>query len=323
MQFTNISGLSHSITTRQNGFSSGPYASRNLGLHVGDDAAIVQQNRQVLAQEHGFDIKKLVCAQQIHGKNIGIISRETAGRGALDWESALPESDALITDEVGIPLLILVADCAPILLFEPNRRVFAVVHAGWRGAVAGIAGETVELMKQRFGCEAGAIQAGIGPCLSQENLEVGREVAEMIPQKSVLKPHGEKWLLDLRGLIALDLKAAAIQSENIEISNFCTKARPDLFFSHRGQNGVAGRFGILYSRFKFGRIGETLQILNAGFKGRVFVNGAAQFVLSRNFFTRHTNMTFLINPTCDIGTRHSKGLHIGVVSGLLFDDGRE
>jgi len=245
MKFSNFSGLSHQITTRQNGVSVGPYAARNLGLHVGDDANSVQKNRRLLAEENGFNIKQLVCAQQVHGKNISIISREDAGRGALDWESAIQASDALITDQTGIPLLILVADCAPILLFEPNRRVFAVVHAGWRGAVAGIAGETVELMKNHFGCDVATIQAGIGPCLCQENLEVGGEVAAIIPQKSVLKPHGEKWLLDLRGLITLDLKAAGVQNENIEVSEFCPKDRPDLFFSHRGQNGVAGRFGIV------------------------------------------------------------------------------
>jgi YfiH family protein len=245
MQFSNFLGLSHSITTRERGFSAGPYSAGNLGLHVGDEATNVQKNRRLLAEECGFDIEKLVCAQQVHGNNIAIISKNDAGRGALDWESAIPESDALITNETGIPLLILVADCAPILLFEPNKRVLAVVHAGWRGAVSGIAGETVELMKNRFGCDAKSIQAGIGPCLCQENLEVGAEVAEMIPQRSVLTPHGEKWLLNLRGLITLDLKTVGVADHNLEISDFCPKDRADLFFSHRGQNGTAGRFGIV------------------------------------------------------------------------------
>ncbi len=241
-----IPGLHHAVTTRNGGVSSGEYASLNLAFHVGDEAELVRENRRILARELGFDIRKLVTAQQVHGTKIGFPTWREAGRGALDYESAHPAKDALIVAEKEIPVLILVADCAPILLVDPENQVLAVVHAGWRGALAGIARKTVEHLKFDFGTRPENIVAGIGPCLSIENLEVGEEVAAQVAQvdgKSVVsgweKPH-----LDLRGLIQRDLASAGVRAENIETLPFCSKddAR---FFSHRGQKGVAGRFGIV------------------------------------------------------------------------------
>lgn len=243
-----VNDLQHAVTTRVGGVSGGAYESLNLAFHVGDEAEKVRENRRLLASQLGFDPEKLVAAQQVHGVGIAPIGRDEVGRGALDWDSAISNTDALITRERGVPLLILVADCAPILLVDPRQRVLAVVHAGWRGALAGIAGQTVARMASEFGCRAGDVLAGIGPCLCVENLEVGSEVAAQVEAVDALaviqreewdKPH-----LDLRGLIARDLERAGVPEANIEAMPFCSRddAR---FFSHRGQNGVAGRFGIV------------------------------------------------------------------------------
>ena len=245
LRFSGFPELFHAISTRGNGVSSGPYHARNLGFHVGDEAENVRENRRILARECGFKVENLVCAQQVHGSEIQIVTRAQRGRGALDWAGALPACDALVTAETGVPLLILVADCAPILLFDPENRVLAVVHAGWRGAVAGIVAKTVATMNAHFGSNPREIRAGIGPCLCAENLEIGPEVAAQIGEKSALAPRGEKFLLDLRELLAHDLENAGIERENLEISPFCPKNRGDLFFSHRGQNGIAGRFGLV------------------------------------------------------------------------------
>ncbi len=249
MQFhtlSHIKGLHHALTTRDGGVSQSEFTSLNLAFHVGDDAEKVRQNREILASQTGFDLAQLIASQQVHGDSIHVATGRDAGRGALDWDSAIPGTDALITAEKRLPLLILVADCAPILLICPQKQVLAVVHAGWRGALARITGKTVARMGAEFSCAPDTILVGIGPCLSIENLEIGPEVAfeiEKIDARAVIsgweKPH-----LDLRGLIQRDLQRAGVLESKIETMPFCTKSDAR-FFSHRGQNGVAGRFGIV------------------------------------------------------------------------------
>ena len=236
-----IPGFRHAITTRDGGFSVGHFASLNLAFHVGDDAESVGHNRRALAAELGYNAENLVAAQQVHGTDCVVAHSSHAGRGALDWDSALPATDALVTAQSGLPLLILVADCAPILLVDPKTRVFAVVHAGWRGALGGVAADAVAQM-ETLGAHTNNIRAGIGPCLCARNLEVGGEVAAQIADKIVLQASGDKYLLDLRALIQNNLRSAGVnQIETLEI---CPKD-DTTFFSHRGQNGRAGRFGIV------------------------------------------------------------------------------
>lgn len=247
--FSSVPGFRHALSTRNGGVSAGDFSSLNLGFHVGDEVEDVRRNRELWAQHEGFPLQHLVAAQQVHGSSVHVVSRPDVGRGAFGWDDALPACDALVTNEKNVPLLILVADCAPVLLVDPTKRVCAVVHAGWRGALAGIAGKTIETMQREFGTRPDDVLATIGPCLSVENLEVGEEVAAQVEEKDALaivrreewpKPH-----LDLRGLIGRDLAQVGLSEPNIEISPMCPKERHDLFFSHRGQNGSAGRFGIV------------------------------------------------------------------------------
>ena len=240
--FSDIPRFRHAVTTRGGGFSGGDFAGLNLAFHVGDEAETVRRNRRALADELGFDATNLVAAQQIHDAHCAIADSSHVGRGALDWEGALPATDAIVTAELGLPLLILVADCAPILLVDPKARVFAVVHAGWRGALGGVAAVAVTKMES-LGARAKDISAGIGPCLRARNLEVGGEVAALVEDKTVLKAAGDKFALDLRALVRRDLESAGVKQ--IEIMENCPKDQGETFFSHRGQNGKAGRFGIV------------------------------------------------------------------------------
>jgi YfiH family protein len=242
-----VPGLRHAVTTRGGGCSEAEYSALNLAYHVGDDAARVTRNRRLLAAALGYDADRLVAAQQTHGAQSQIVSGDRAGRGATDGESALPATDALLTREPQLPLLILVADCAPLLLVDEKRRVLAVVHAGWRGAVAGIAAQTVARMRAEFGSDAAGIRAGIGPSLCAACFEVGAEVADAarpLAADAVLagnsRPH-----LDLRRLLQRDLEAAGVLPPHIAARPECPRCCPELLFSHRGQRGVAGRFGLV------------------------------------------------------------------------------
>jgi YfiH family protein len=164
--FATISALRHAVTTRQLSpdSASDPFDALNLAFHVEDDPERVRANRRALAESLGFDVTQLSAAQQAHQTRAQIVTARTRGQGALDWESAHPNTDALITAESQTPVLILVADCAPLLLVDSHARVLAVVHAGWRGAVARIVSQTIEEMKS-LGAQPERMQIGIGPHL--------------------------------------------------------------------------------------------------------------------------------------------------------------
>lgn len=245
----NIPGLRHAITTRHGGVSAAPFDSLNLGLHVGDDDAQVLANRGRVAQALGYEERDAVWAQQVHGANASVVTPRERGRGASFYADAICDSDALICASSGVPCWILVADCAPILLVHPARQVLAVVHAGWRGALSRITSRTLARMGEEFGVEAAEVRGGIGPCLCVECLEVGEEVA-LEPECAgastcIVRAGFEKPHLDLRRVLLDDLKAAGVREENVEVSGECPRCLSHKYFSHRGENGKSGRFGLV------------------------------------------------------------------------------
>jgi YfiH family protein len=239
-----VPGLRHAITTREDGVSSGEYGSLNLAFHVDDALSDVQQNRRLLADALDYDANHLIAAQQVHGTNAQIVTANDSGSGAFDWDGAIADCDALIVAQTNVPVLIQVADCAPILLVDPVNRALAVIHAGWRGAVGKITSHTLQKMQQEFGTKPQIVLAGIGPCLCPACFEVGGEVAIQAPPESVIsgysKPH-----LDLAAIISYDLAGVGVLPGQIETMSICPQCENDLLFSHRGQNGKAGRFGLV------------------------------------------------------------------------------
>lgn len=244
----NISGLRHAITTR-GGSYAGPYDDLNLAYHVGDDAEHVTKNRRRLAEELGYDASRLVAAQQVHGANSQLVIEAHAGRGAFGWNNSIPNCDALVVDEPNLPVLIQVADCAPVLLVDPESRTLAVIHAGWRGAVASVAAKAVNMIFLEHLTHYSQFKAVIGPCLCVNCFEIGPEVVEaaqkIAPESIIHRSDWQKPHLDLRLLIQRDLENNGFRPENIEVMPHCPRCQNDLFFSHRGQNGTAGRFGLV------------------------------------------------------------------------------
>ena len=154
-------------------------------------------------------------------------------------DADLPEEgDGLIGAQTGSLLSVRVADCLPLLLLDPSRKVVAAVHAGWRGAAANIAAEAVDQMRTEFECAPGGLQALLGPCIGVERFEVGPEVAQQFPVESVVdrkpRPH-----LDLEHAVRLQLRAAGVEA--IEGGGLCTYDREDWFYSYRRQGKAAGR----------------------------------------------------------------------------------
>ncbi len=241
-----VPGLRHALSTRAGGVSAGPYATLNLGYHVGDDAARVTDNRRRLAAAAGYPADALVTGRQVHGTALAWATAADRGRGAFGGETALPGVDGLLTAERGVPVAVLVADCAPVALVDPRLRRLAVVHAGWRGALGRIASAAVRALAAAGSAPADCL-AAIGPALCPACLEVGDEVAAQVAPAfpAGVRSTADRPRLDLHRMITDDLIAAGVPAARIARHPACTRCRPDRFFSHRAQGGQAGRFALL------------------------------------------------------------------------------
>jgi len=202
-------------------------------------------NRQKLAQTIGFDINRLVTGEQTHSLNIAVVTDAEAGRGSVDIDSRIPCTDALITNRRGVCLMVLTADCVPVLLYDPATHSAAAIHAGWRGTANGIVGLTVRKMADEFGTKPENLMAAIGPCIGACCFEVGDDVATHFsrwPNTILRRSEWPRPHIDLVLANRLQLEQAGILAANIESSDECTKCGPHGLFSHR-RDQTLGRIG--------------------------------------------------------------------------------
>src|SRR5215831_820673 len=164
------------VTTRHGGVSAGSYATLNLSFAVGDETANVRENRRRAAAALGAGPADFVFAAQVHGSRAEVVSAADRGRGTLAAGDAVGPADALVTATPGTVLAILVADCVPIVLYDPAAHVLACVHAGWRGTVARTAQAALAAMCS-LGTRPEDVIAGIGPSVAAASYQVGEEVA--------------------------------------------------------------------------------------------------------------------------------------------------
>jgi len=226
--------VAHGVFTRKGGVSQGPYESLNVAIHNGDRVDDVRENRRRMAQTLGGNVRLVFCTQ-VHGDGVHVLSRQDVD--SLDERRIV--ADALITDIPGIALVIQVADCQSVLLFDPEIRVIANVHSGWRGSIANIVGKTVRVMHEHFGAKAEHIRAAIGPSLGPccaEFIHYPTEIPEAFWCYRVDETHFDFWRVTRDQLMA-----EGILESHIEDSGMCTRCRSDLFFSYRRQK-VTGRF---------------------------------------------------------------------------------
>jgi polyphenol oxidase len=238
------------VTTRYGGVSSGGYATLNLSLGVGDAAADVLENRHRVAAALGADLTAFVFASQVHGADARIVSGADRGRGARDAAGAVGPADALVTADPGTVLTILVADCVPVVLYDPVAHVLACVHAGWRGTVARATRAALTAMRS-LGASAHNVIAGIGPAISPGAYRVGQQVADAAGEAfgrragPLLRPAGPgQWLFDLWAANRQTLRDAGVPDGQIHLAAMPTGPDPGLFFSHRAEQ-PCGRFALV------------------------------------------------------------------------------
>lgn len=216
------------FSTREGGVSEGPYASLNLGRATADEPERVDENRRRLCAEAGAQPEALAMNYQHHSADV--LRARAGSRGE--------RADGLWTEERGLPVLALAADCLPIALARANgaKPAVAVLHAGWRGLVGGIAAEGVKTLGG--GLVAAMIGPGIGPCC----YEVGEEVAAPFRRAFGMGLYRDG-KLDLWGAAERALRAAGVA--RVDRVDLCTACNPDRFFSHRRDDGLTGRQGVL------------------------------------------------------------------------------
>jgi len=248
--FSDTGFVRHAFTTRLGGVSQGPFRSLNLATHVGDHREAVLENRAAVCAALGFGLDEMVAGQQVHGKRVYVVTGEDRGRGAADSETAIPETDALITNVPGILLSSYYADCVPVMLLDPVKKAVGLVHAGWKGTAMRIACAALAAMSEAFGTDPIHCLAAIAPSIGDCCYEVDRPLVDAFNQYGFdpgpfLKQTGEnRWRLDLCGANRHILEESGVRPGNIAVTGLCAACSPELFFSYR-RSGSCGRMASL------------------------------------------------------------------------------
>ena len=262
--------IHHAVFSRLGGVSLAPFDSLNMSLAVADERDRVYANRRRAYGLFGRDTDTVVHAHLVHGATVARVT--TAENGT--W---VHHVDGLITDQPGCVLTMSFADCAPILLYDPVRRAIGLGHAGWKGTVADLPGALVRAMGEQFGSDPADLLAAVGPCIGPCCYEVGEIVIDAVraafaapdellrptrsdelrvtsdelrtiddrptPLATRHTPSATHRIFDLPEANRRNLLNAGVR--HVELAEYCTACRTDLFFSHRAEKGRTGRFGVV------------------------------------------------------------------------------
>ncbi|MCG8688330.1 MAG: peptidoglycan editing factor PgeF [Desulfobacterales bacterium] len=237
-------GVVHGVFSRTGGNSSGDWSGLNIGLSTGDDPVIVQENRSDMMASLG--LTRALFLNQVHGADILVIKPDTDLDGLL-WEkgkgsAARPlTADGVVTNVGKIGLVIQVADCQAVLLYDPVNQVIANVHSGWRGSLENITGRCVDTMIKEFDCRPIDIRVGISPSLGPCCAEFIHYETE-IPKRFWHYKRKERPYFDFWQISKDQLEAKGVIQDHISVMGQCTKCCSDQFYSYRAQK-TTGRFG--------------------------------------------------------------------------------
>lgn len=236
-------GVPHAFSTRKGGVSAGVFESLNFGnpgdlpAAERDPPANIRENYRRLLDAAACAGRDLIEVHQVHGAAVlAVRPGAPAHAGSRDTKA-----DAIVTDDPSRAAAIRIADCAPVLLASADGRVVAAAHAGWRGVIDGVVPAAIRAMES---LRATGIAAAIGPCIGPDSFEVGPEVAAEFRRvfgsaAPIRAGRGDRFLVDLTAAIRHQLAASGVGQ--VDSCPFCTFRDQELFFSHRGGKGLAGR----------------------------------------------------------------------------------
>jgi YfiH family protein len=243
----------HGCSTRVGGVSVGHLESLNTGFTVGDSDRNVWENRGRYARHLGVDNLPWLLSMN-HGTRVVPVTVPAPVPEDLTIRPGTHyQADGCVTNVVGLPLSLTVADCVPVFFYDPVVKAVGVTHAGWRGTVGGIVAETVDCLKRTYGSDPKDVRVGIGPSIGPDAFEVGAEVVKEFRERfpdnpEIIRDHPDpesseagKAYVDLWQSNLVTALWAGVARENIMISGWCTVSHPELFFSHRRDSGKSGR----------------------------------------------------------------------------------
>lgn len=233
----------HGFFTRQGGVSSYPYHSLNLSISTGDTRENVRRNRDIIFESVQRQPETMFDVWQVHSDTVVCTSQ------SRNMEETPQKADAIFTDNPDITLLMRFADCVPILIYDPVRKVVGIIHAGWLGTVKRIASKAIDVIVERYHSQPGDIYAVIGPSIRPEHYQVGDDVYQIAAEifeseNAILARTGDKlYTFDLPKANELILQQTGVK--NIIQSNICTACDTTLWYSHRAEKGKTGRFAAI------------------------------------------------------------------------------
>ncbi len=235
--------VNHCFSTRFGGVSSGVYESMNLGFSRGDKRENVEENFRRICEAIGSDFERSVKSRkQIHSTNVYAATEKDRG-------TTVDDMDGFVTNVPGVLLVTFHADCVPLFFLDPVKKAIGLSHAGWRGTVDGMAGATIEKMREVYGSNPGDILAGIGPSIGKCCFQVDMPVVEEFREKlsfadefiTADESQRGKFKIDLWGVNARLMTLSGVREDNISVDGTCTKCRTDLYFSHRAMGESRGQ----------------------------------------------------------------------------------
>lgn len=248
--------LLHAVSTRRAPDGAGWNLSARRGTaDQPADPAVALANREKLAALLGISLERMAGVRQVHGTTVVAVGNDHAGAGMRPEAPPIEDADGMVTATPGLYMLALSADCPPVFLYDPERRVAGLVHSGWKGTVGRIAANAVALMRDEFGSNPADIVSVVGPGIGQCCYAVGEDVIRSAEAAFLGAWDGPSPLLErrdgqvyfsLRDGVRRALLDAGLQPGNVTAEDVCTSHRRDLFYSHRGEAGRCGLFGAVF-----------------------------------------------------------------------------
>jgi YfiH family protein len=229
-KFSEYPTLVFGHSTRIGGVSPEPYAL-NLSFNVGDDSSRVRENRRRFFGGLNIPLERVAIPKQRHTNVVRIVSEPG------EYEAC----DALLTDAEDVYLVVSVADCIPLFVFDPIKNVVGAIHVGWRGSASSIVKEALKALGGEFGSSSEDLIAYIGPSARACCYEVGGEVASKFPEEHTRAKSDGKFFLDLPGFSRRQMIEFGVKEERIEENGKCTICTPGSFHSYRRGGGRSGR----------------------------------------------------------------------------------
>ncbi len=245
---TTLSEVVHGFFTRRGGVSPRPFDSLNLSISAGDSRANIRRNRDLLFNAVDRPLDTMFDVWQVHSDTI-ICSDQPRGN-----EEQPIKADAIFTNNPGVTLLMRFADCVPIMIYDPVRKVVGIIHAGWQGTVSQIAKKAIDRIIEKYGCNPGDIQAVIGPAIGGHHYRIGEDVyghaAAIFGKDEGVLDKTKDGHVTFNLPLANEALLTQAGVRSIFQSQICTACDINNWYSHRAENGKTGRFAAVIGLYE-------------------------------------------------------------------------